>query len=85
MRINSVWVQVKKKYRIKNEDSSAKSRYKARLIVKGFSEKKCIDFKEIFSLVVEISSIGIVLGLLIVQDSEIDKLKQHFFMVIEKK
>lgn len=34
-------------YRLKEEDGGQK-RYKARLVVKGFAQKKCIDFDEIF-------------------------------------
>jgi hypothetical protein len=35
-------------YRLKEEDGG-KKRYKARVVVKGFAQKKCIDFDEIFS------------------------------------
>ena len=38
-------------YRLKEEDGG-KKRYKARLVVKGFAQKKGIDFGEIFSPVV---------------------------------
>ena len=44
-------------YRVKQEENSSSPRYKARLIVKGFSQKKGIDFEEIFSPVVKMSSI----------------------------
>ena len=37
-------------YRIKNEHDGNKC-YKARLVVKGFQQKKGIDYSEIFSLV----------------------------------
>ena len=43
-------------YRLKNKNNS-QQRYKARLVVKGFSQKKGVDFEEIFSLVVKMSSI----------------------------
>ena len=43
-------------YRLKEEDGG-KKRYKARLVVKGFAQKKGIDFDEIFSLVVKMTSI----------------------------
>ena len=49
-------------YRLKTENNS-QQRYKARLVVKGFSQKKGIDFEEIFSTVVKMSSIRVVLGL----------------------
>ena len=59
-------------YRIKTEDSSSQPRYKARLVVKGFGQEKGIDFDEIFSPVVKMSSIRVVLGLAAVQDLEIE-------------
>ncbi|CAH9124988.1 unnamed protein product, partial [Cuscuta epithymum] len=61
-------------YRIKTEESSSKPRYKARLVVKGFGQEKGIDFEEIFSPVVKMSSIRVVLGLAAVQDLEIEQL-----------
>ena len=39
-------------YRIKQEEHTTHPRYKARLVVKGFSQRKGIDFDEIFSPVV---------------------------------
>lgn len=50
-------------YSLKQEENSSHLRYKARLVVKGYSQRKEIDFEEIFSLVVNMSSITIVLGL----------------------
>ena len=61
-------------YQIKTEDSSSKPLYKARLVVKGFGPEIGIDFEEIFSLVVKMSSIRVVLGLAAVQDMEIEQL-----------
>ena len=49
-------------YRLKQEEGSSTPRYKARLVVKGFSQKKGVDFEEIFSPMVKISSIRTVLG-----------------------
>ena len=62
-------------------------KYKARLVVKGFGQKKGIDFNEVFSHVVKLSSIRIILGLATNQDLKIEQLddKLHFFMVIWKK
>ena len=50
-------------YRLKTENNSSQLRYKARLVVKGFNQKKGIDFEEIFSPVVKISSIHVALCL----------------------
>ena len=46
-----------------NKDGDKLVKYKTRLVVKSFSQKQGIDFDEIFSLVVKMSSIRVVLGL----------------------
>ena len=48
---------------MKQEEHTSQPFYKARLVIKGFSQKKGIDFDEIFSPVVKMSSIRVVLGL----------------------
>ena len=55
--LHNKWV-----YKIKKKHDSSK-RYKARLVVKGFQQKKGIDYLEIFSPVVKISTIRLVLGM----------------------
>ena len=45
-------------------------KYKTRLVVKGFSHKQGIDFDEIFSPVVKMSSIRVFLGLVASLDLE---------------
>ena len=49
-------------YRLKEEDGGKKI-FKARLVVKGFAQKKDIDFDEIFSLVVKMTSIHTILSI----------------------
>jgi hypothetical protein len=53
-------------YKLKEEDGGEK-RYMARLVVKGFAQKKGIDFDEIFSLVVKMTSIRTILSLVAVE------------------
>jgi len=62
-------------YRVKQESNSTSPRYKARLVVKGFRQKKKgIDFNEIFSPVVKMSSIRIVLSLATTLDLEVEQM-----------
>ena len=49
-------------------------KYKARLVVKGFRQKQGIDFDEIFSPVVKLTSIQVVLGLVASMNLEIEQL-----------
>ena len=59
-------VQNKWVYRSKEEDGGKKW-YKARLVVKGFAQNKGIDFDEIFSPVVKMTSIRTILSLVAVE------------------
>ncbi|KAL5838732.1 hypothetical protein ACOSQ3_015901 [Xanthoceras sorbifolium] len=61
-------------YKIKSEEGSSQPRYKARLVVKGFGQNKGVDFEEIFSPVVKMSSIRVVLGLAASLNLEVEKL-----------
>ena len=49
-------------YKVKTEEHTSRPRYKARLVVKEYSQRKGIDFEEIFSPVVKIGSIRVILG-----------------------
>jgi hypothetical protein len=60
-------------YRLKEEDGG-KKRYKARLVVKGFAQKKGIYFDEIFSLVVKMTSIRTILSLVAVEYLHLEQL-----------
>ena len=61
-------------FKVKVEEHNLKPRYKARLVVKGFGQRKGIDFDEIFSPVVKISSIRTVLGLAASLNLEIEQM-----------
>jgi hypothetical protein len=60
-------------FRMKTENNSSQPRYKVRLVVKGFGQKKGIDFGEIFSPVVKMSSIRVILSLAASLSLEIDQ------------
>ena len=47
--------------------------FKARLVVKGFAQKKGIDFDEIFSSIFRMTSICIVLSLVAIKDLHLEK------------
>ena len=49
-------------------------RYKTRLVVKGYSQRKGIDFDEIFSLVVKHYSIKVMLSMVAMWDLELEQL-----------
>ena len=60
-------------YRLKEEDGG-KKRYKAKLFVKVFAQKKGIEFDEIFSLVFKITSARTILSLVVVDDLHLEQL-----------
>ena len=66
--LHNKWV-----YRLKEEDGG-KKRYKDRLVVKGFAHKKGIDFDEIFSPVVKMTSIKTILSIVAVEYLHLEQL-----------
>ncbi|RVW94870.1 Retrovirus-related Pol polyprotein from transposon TNT 1-94 [Vitis vinifera] len=66
--LHNKWV-----YKIKNEHDGSK-RYKARLVVKGFQQKEGIDYTEIFSPDVKMSTIRLVLGMVATENLHLEQL-----------
>jgi len=60
-------------YRLKHE-SDGSSRYKARLVVKGFQQKEGVDFTEVFSPVVKLNTIRTVLGVVAGHDLHLEQM-----------
>ena len=60
-------------YRSKEEDGG-KKRFKSRLVVKIFAQEKGIDFDELFSLVVKITSICTILSIVATEDLYLEHL-----------
>ena len=54
-----------------NNEGNDQAKYKARLVVKGFSHKQGIDYNENFSLVVTMPFTWVILGLVASLDLEI--------------
>jgi hypothetical protein len=67
-------------YKLK-EEYGGKKWYKARLVVKGFAQKKGIYFDEIFSLVVKMTSIRIFLSLVAIEDLHLEQLDVKTYFV----
>ncbi|KAH9782976.1 hypothetical protein KPL71_009140 [Citrus sinensis] len=57
--IGNKWV-----YKIKRDSNDQVERYRARLVVKGYAQKEGIDFNEIFSPVVRLTTVRVVLAML---------------------
>jgi len=61
-------------FKLKTEEGCPHPRYKARLVVKGFNQKKGVDFEKIFFPVVKISSIRVVFGMAASMNLKIEQL-----------
>ncbi|KAF3652450.1 putative F-box/LRR-repeat protein-like [Capsicum annuum] len=59
---------------VKYEDGNPIPLYKARLVVKGFNQKKGVDFDELFSPIVKMAAIRVVLGLAASLDLEVEQM-----------
>ena len=66
--LHNKWV-----YRIKEEHDGNK-RYKERLVVKGFQQKEGVDYNEIFSLVMKLTTIRLVLKIVAVENLHLEQL-----------
>ena len=60
-------------FRIKTEPNG-KRRFKARLVVKGYSQRKGIDYAEIFSPVVKLTSIRILLSIVASENFHLEQM-----------
>ena len=67
--IGNKWV-----YKIKRNSNDQVERYRARLVVKGYAQKEGIDFNEIFSPVVRLTTIRIVLAMCATFDLHLEQL-----------
>lgn len=59
---------------MKGVSSAEQPRFKARLVAKGFTQKKEVDFKEVFLPVVMHSSIRVLLAITASLDLELDQM-----------
>lgn len=71
-------------FRVTQDQHTSVPRYKAKLVVTDFGQKKKVNFDEILSHVVKLPSIHVVLDLAVSRDLEVEKMtiKISFFMVI---
>ncbi|KAH9754149.1 Integrase catalytic domain-containing protein [Citrus sinensis] len=67
--IGNKWV-----YKIKRDGNDQVERYRARLVVKGYAQKEGIDFNEIFSPVVRLTTVRIILAMCATFDLHLEQL-----------
>ena len=68
--IRNKWVN-----KIKTVDD--KPKYKARLVGKGYAQTKGIDFQEVFSLVVKMTTLQVLFAIVAALDLELDQVDVH--------
>ncbi|GJW41308.1 putative RNA-directed DNA polymerase, partial [Tanacetum coccineum] len=56
------------------KEQDGKKRYKARLVVKGFQQKQGVDYNEIFSPVVKMTTIRLVLSIVAAENLHLEQL-----------
>ncbi|KAH9794218.1 hypothetical protein KPL71_004820 [Citrus sinensis] len=61
-------------YKIKRDGNDQVERYRARLVVKGYAQKEGIDFNEIFSPVVRLTTVRVVLAMCATFDLHLEQL-----------
>ena len=61
-------------FKLKRDENEQLTKFKARLVVKGFGQKEGVDFDEIFSPVVKMTSIRVILGMTASMDLEVEQL-----------
>lgn len=61
-------------FKLKRDENEQLTKFKARLVVKGFGQKEGVDFDEIFSPVVKMTSIRVILGMAASMDLEVEQL-----------
>ena len=64
----------KRVYKLKVTSDNAKPKYKAQLVAKGLKQEKGVDFDEIFSLVMKMTTLCIVLALVAKEDMDLVQL-----------
>ena len=67
--IGNKWV-----YKIKRNGDDQVERYRARLVVKGYAQKEGVDFNEIFSPVVRMTTVRVVLAMCATYDLHLEQL-----------
>ena len=61
-------------YKIKQDSNDQVERYRARLVVKGYTQKEGVDFHDIFSPMVRLTTIRVVIAMCVVFDLHLEQL-----------